>query len=267
VAPGTAGAVIFTSGDALGRGSQLQLIGADGNGAPRPLTGRGLDAATPAVSPDGTRVAFTSRRLSGGGIFVLTLATGAQARITKLSTDADPAWSPDGKLLAFARSLPGKGHRLMVVGASGGTPVAVKNALGRRPDFAPDGRRIVFERDGAKRGLAVATIGGTVAAIGAGSSPSWSPDGSLIAFTAPVQGTDHLFLTRPDGKGRRDISRFQPISDPAWSPDGTRIVVVTTGRSGTCCGLATVDTSGANRIRLTHGLTFVSSPAWAPATG
>jgi Tol biopolymer transport system component len=267
VAPGKPGSIVFANGDALGRGTVLELADPSGRGVPRALTARALSAAMPAVSPDGRRVAFASLARKGGGIEVLTLASRAIARVTSVAGDADPAWSPDGKQLVFARLLAKGGHQLMLVAASGGAVTKAAGALGRRPDYAPDGKRIVFQQDGARSGIAVVTAsGGAPVGLGPGASPSWSPDGLTIAFTAPVSGVSHLFLVAPDGTNRRDITHFSPVSQPSWSPDGTHLVLVTRTAAGTCCGLVTVDATGNGRIRITHGLVFASRPVWAPAS-
>jgi TolB protein len=265
VAPGKPGQIVFANGDPLGRGSILESQSADGTGAAKALTARSLDAAMPAVSPDGTRIAFASL-VAKGGIDVLTLSSHAIARVTRVPGDVDPTWSPDGTRLAFARRLARGGHQLMLVAATGGTATKVASGLGRRPDFAPDGSRIVFQLDGKRTGLAVVrTVGGTLVSLGAGASPSWSPAGETIAFAAQASGLGHLFVVAPDGSGRRDITRYTPVTQPSWSPDGTRIVYVTTTAAGTCCGVATVDASGNGRQRVTHGLVFASRPVWAPA--
>jgi TolB protein len=265
VAPGTAGPIVFANGDALGRGSVLELADATGVGAAHVLTARNLDAAMPAVSPDGTRVAFASLARKGG-IDVLTLASRTVRRLTSTAGDIDPAWSPDGTRIAFARRLAGGGHKLMTVAASGGTPVAIAGGKGRRPDYAPDGKRLVFQLDGARSGVAtIPAGGGSPVGLGAGTAPSWSPDGATIALVAPISRVEHLVLVGSDGSNRRDITHFTPVAQPAWSPDGTRIVVVTTTAASTCCGLVTVDTNGQATIRVTHGLVFASRPSWAPA--
>ncbi|HKP49198.1 MAG TPA: protein kinase, partial [Gemmatimonadales bacterium] len=59
----------------------------------------------PAWSPDGTRLAYVAE--SGGyrHLFVRTLATGAERRITRESRDdIQPAWAPDGQHLVFVRA-------------------------------------------------------------------------------------------------------------------------------------------------------------------
>ncbi|MDG5806382.1 amidohydrolase family protein [Streptomyces ossamyceticus] len=54
--------------------------------------------------------------------------------------------------------------------------------------------------------------------------PTYSPDGSLVAFCAYRDGGFHLWTMRPDGSGLRQRTDG-PWDDrgPAWSPDGTRI--------------------------------------------
>src|ERR1051325_7613164 len=53
VAPRKPGSIVFANGDALGRGTVLELADPSGRGALRVLTPRALSAAMPAVSPDG----------------------------------------------------------------------------------------------------------------------------------------------------------------------------------------------------------------------
>jgi Tol biopolymer transport system component len=58
----------------------------------------------PAISPDGTRVAFGSNRDgSDGNIYVLNLADGQLSQVTHDSLAGRPAWAPDGNTIAYLR--------------------------------------------------------------------------------------------------------------------------------------------------------------------
>jgi WD40-like Beta Propeller Repeat len=64
------------------------------------------------------------------------------------------------------------------------------------------------------------------------SSPSWSPDGSRIAFDNFQNGAFQLYSVRPDGTDPRNLS-YSPGDDrqPNWSPDGEYLVYSVTGNS------------------------------------
>ncbi|MCC7163105.1 MAG: PD40 domain-containing protein [Anaerolineae bacterium] len=158
----------------------------------RQLTAGYAPAKAPALSPDGGRLAFQSRKNGNWEIYVLDLENGEIDRLTNdLSYDGAPSWSPDGREIAF------ESYR-------GGDLDIWKMAVDGRDleNLTADQSAYDF-------------------------SPAWSPDGKMIVFTSWAAGNKQLYVMAPDGSGLRNLSddRFHN-EQAAWSPDGKRIVFV-----------------------------------------
>jgi Tol biopolymer transport system component/imidazolonepropionase-like amidohydrolase len=93
----------------------------------------------PAVSPDGTRVAFGSNRDgSDGNIYVLNLADGHIQQVTHDSLAGRPAWAPDGNTIAYLRLRTRSYH--CPTGRAGVARVAPD---GREPEQLVDGDSLI----------------------------------------------------------------------------------------------------------------------------
>jgi Tol biopolymer transport system component len=84
-------------------------------------------------------------------------------------------------------------------------------------------------------------------------APTWSPDGTRMAFiaAAPDASSPELWVVNSDGSDARPILQDPPPSDdqaPAWSPDGTRIAFVASEKSGKAVWVVRADGTGTNRI-------------------
>jgi Tol biopolymer transport system component len=96
--------LVYVDGFATSSGtltSAIWVVNRDGSGA-RALTDSGYADFSPAWSPDGARIAFTSTRDGATEIYVMGADGSDPVRLTQhRDHDSQPAWSPDGTKLAF----------------------------------------------------------------------------------------------------------------------------------------------------------------------
>jgi Tol biopolymer transport system component/imidazolonepropionase-like amidohydrolase len=96
-------------------------------------------------------------------------------------------------------------------------------------DVSPDGQTIVFDLLGDL--YAVPISGGQATRLTSGSAfdfqPTYSPDGSAIAFTSDRDGAQNIWLMDPDGSNPRQVTQEgnREVNSPAWSHDGEYIFV------------------------------------------
>ena len=107
----------------------------------------GADGAlleTPAVSPDGGRVAIVLRRNGKGQVHVLT-ADGAELQPIAEGIDAKgtSCWSPDAKWIVTGGSDP-TSLGLFKIPLEGGSPVRLVSGTALNPVWSPDGSLIVY---------------------------------------------------------------------------------------------------------------------------
>lgn len=187
-----------------------------------------LDHGTqPDWSPDGSRIAFVSRRTGNAELWLADADGSRQVLLTSTPGDEeDPSWSPDGRRIAVARD-----GWITIVRADGLGEYRL--ARGREPDWSPDGQELVFssERDGDSDLYAVRAEGGGLRRLtdepSQERSPAWSPLGGRIVYVSDLTGNDEIHAVRPDGRGKLRLTNTAGRDlEPAWAPDGRRVVFV-----------------------------------------
>jgi Tol biopolymer transport system component len=240
------------------------------------------DAAQPAWSPKGRRIAYWAQPRSSGAprdIWTVAAGGGVPVRVTNdLALDWNPAWSPDGQWLYFSSDRGGSMNlwRVPLEEVSGKVlgrpePVTTPSPWAGYITFSADGRRMAFVqqvrtvnthrvRFDPSREISV----GKPLPVTQGSRDarqlSLAPDGQWVAF---VQNED-LFVIRADGSGLRQLTDG-PYRDrlPAWSPDGRQIAFLS-NRTGPYEIWSMRPEGGGLRQLTYNSLETITTPIWSP---
>ena len=193
-------------------------------------------------SPDGTRIAFSVTATTAesigdvAGIYVLNVGTGASTQLTRCvspcSLQEGLDWSPDGSRIAFDEAV--NGHCSFAWNFAGSCAIYTMNLDGSNRSRLPTG-----------------SVTDPV-------SPSWSPDGTRIAFSAREEQDWFVHTMAVDGSGLRQLSTGLPSGNPgppAWSPTGSQIAftVVAWGPDSHPCELWSASPESGERTRIYQG--------------
>jgi TolB protein len=231
-------------------GADKEIWQMDYDGAnQRPLTKLGTVSLSPRISPDGSRLAFSSLGHDGFQIRMFSLVLGRMVNFNGAGgTNITPAWSPNGKDIAYSSSRSGD-PEIWVSDANGALARRITSFRG--PDVSPvynprTGSQIAWisGRTGLPQLYIMDTDGSAVQRMtdgGYATSVSWSPNGQFLAFAwdrkygpgAPggqdiyiMEIATHRWIQLTHDGGRCDF--------PSWSPDGRHIVYANTadGKAG-----------------------------------
>jgi len=210
----------------------IYVVNANGSGLRR-ITPTSLQAEWPTWSPDSRQLAFAGGEDSNSEIYLVSASGRGLRQLThNRVADGTPAWSPNGRAILFSsKRAPAGGHQLMLLSLDGSGARALP-LRGGEPAWSPDGKRIAWAQ--AIRGAAretdniwVANSDGsrphqlTHEQTGTASHhPTWSPDGTGIAFmsnrTEQAQGSS-LWRIGINGTAIHRLTRsiFED-ADPTW---------------------------------------------------
>jgi len=229
--PGIAESRIFFVSDRTGH-KEIWAMDYDGSNQ-RQLTHLASTSLSPRISPDGSRMAFSSLTKSGWEILMFSLDLNRTVNFQRFGgTNLSPAWSPDGTRLALSSSRGGNSE-IYVCDANGGNLRRITTSRG--PDV----------------------------------SPSWNrKTGAQIAFVSGSTGLPQVYTMEADGTNQQRMTDQGYAVSPNWSPNGQFLTLAWTRKYGPgepgSSDIYLMDIASKQWVQLTHDGGRNDFPSWSP---
>jgi len=173
---------------------ELKIVDSDGAETRAITTGRG--ALSPAWSPTGESVVFTVLGNTGTQVQELDVRTGKTRRVSQIRAGLNitPVYQPGGNSILYAQGT-GNGTDLVLATLALDSSRPKKITIGRGTD---------------------------------NTSPSYSPDGTQIAFISGRSGSPQVYIMDADGSNVQLLTPYKAgvrsyRASPDWSPDGRAV--------------------------------------------
>ena len=252
---------------------------------------------------DGRVLAFSKGFFQSAAVYTVPASGGKVRTVRGTGNGGSPVFSPQGRTIAFLRLRFGREHGHGPYLSTSLWLADLRTNKSRQltrwrhdlylipSSFSPDGELLlatwVDEKEENSEIVALPIEGGQPSLIARnGIEPTYSPDGSTIAFVRHIrrpgprrghaQGGD-LYVAAADGSAIRRLT-FSPAgreASPSWDPSGQRLAYaqfpakrIWKAREGIGSAIVEINADGTCRHRLlfTYGISY-REPSWQPGPG
>lgn len=205
-------------------------------------TAEGIEDRLPALSPDGSRLAYwtapelsVASRFQNWNLAILDFNHGSVTPITTSTAILPygrPIWSLDGSRLAVRYWHAGTDEGIFMVDAASGALTSLRESVSDTNEIAwsPDGSRLAFrstyagEDDIYLFDVDANRVRRLTDHPASERAPDWSPDGQHIVFASFGGDRNGVYIINADGEG---LHRLFPVGRlPRWSPSGEQVALI-----------------------------------------
>jgi WD40 repeat protein len=270
--PGTNGKLAFGSArNGFPADNDLYTMASDGAAQTR-ITSLSRDELNAAWNPAGTRIAYERNKGMNSDIWVANADGTAAYQLTNdPDTDARPAWSNTGKKIVFASDRAGTPgvFDLFVVDTNAKNLINLTNtpAISEEyPSWSADGSAIAFSRDGDIYKMAPngSNLRQLTSAAVMEIEPDWHPTGGQIVYRTGINGTDNIWRMNADGTGQVALVNNGSTVEERPVWSPQGDKIAFIRGAFKDADVYTMNSDGTGVTRVTNNTLMDASPAWQP---
>jgi Tol biopolymer transport system component len=225
---------------ALGNPRTVEIANPDRRPSPSP---------TPPPATYSGRIVYTAN----GGLHIFNLATSSDTSLGV--SGVNPKFSLDGSKIVYQNG------GIWIINSAGPYSPQQLSAAGGVPSFDPTGTQIVYTNFGIWRMNADGSNKTRLTLTG--QQPSYSSDGSQIAYNDAIGSSQQLFVMNSDGTSARQVLTSGAVIDTVWSPGPKVVMGVLSGRKNYQLSTFDPNAPGSLTTFLTSSTTNYE-PSWSP---
>lgn len=255
-------------------GQELYVIDYDGEGLTQ-LTRDKSIALSPAWSPDGEAILYTSYKRGTAGVYWIRPNASAGGVVSlEPGLNASPAWAHDGRRIALSLSKDGNSEIYALRrDGSGHVRLTANRAIDISPTWSPDGRQIAFtsDRTGSPQVFIMDSDGANPHRVtfegDYNASPEWSPvDGRRLAYVSRTFGGFDLYVLDLSSGATTALTRGEGVfEDPTWAPTARHVAA--SRQSGGRRSIVVMQADGSESRTVTPSSIDAFAPSWSPSLG